>query len=109
MANYLRANIRLDKIRQRNLKPHYSHLNPQEHRLVKALELVRQIEKEIGKKDIGANKDWRKTEAGGLFLERYLKAHDKYMRLSSKLDLTEAQENELLNSCHTSRFYGGSY
>jgi hypothetical protein len=106
---FLKANIRLDKIRQRNLKPHYNHLTPEQYRLVKSLELVRQFEKDIGKMDGGINKDWRKTEDGGLFLERYLKAHNRYMKLSSKQDLTEAQENELLNSCHNSRFYGGSY
>jgi hypothetical protein len=109
MADYSKANIRLNKIRERNLKPHYKHLNPQEKSLVKTIEAVRQYELSIANMDKGSDPNWRKTEFGGQLLEGYLNAHDKYMRLSGKLDLTEVQENELYNSCHNSRFYGGSY
>lgn len=107
---FLKANIRLDKIRERNLKPHYSHLNTQEKSFVKAYETVRQCELEIGRMDRGINKDWRRTDTGSLILETYSKAVDRKIRLSNKLNLdTEAQETALYNSCHNSRFYGGSY
>jgi hypothetical protein len=107
---FVKANIRLNKIRERNLKPHYNHLTPQQKAFVKAFEAVRQCEIGIGKMDMGNDKNWRRTEFGGLLLEAYSKAIDRKIRLSNELNLeTEAQENELYNSCHNSRFYGGSF
>lgn len=108
-GSFLKANIRLDKIHTRNMKPHYKHLTPKQYRFVKAYEAVIQFEKEIWHLDIRRVENWRKTPEGQELLERYLKAVEKKMRLSNKLDLTEKQENELYHSCHTSRFYGGSF
>jgi hypothetical protein len=107
--SFLRANIRFDKIHERNQKPHYSHCTPEEKAFVKAFEAVKQYEMDIWHMDNGTDKYWRKTELGGLLLEGYLKAHNRYMRISNKLGLTEKQECELYNSCHNSRFYGGSF
>jgi len=109
MANYLKANIRLQKISERNNKPHYSHLTPQQRAFVKAYEQVQQCERDITRMEL-YNKNWRKTEVGQEVLGIYFKAIDRKIKLSNRLNLeTEAQENELLCSCHTSRFYGGSY
>lgn len=108
MANYLKTNIRLEKIRQRNNKPHYNHLAPKEKQFVKAFEQVQQCERDMSKLEMN-NKNWRKTETGQFILEIYLKAVNRKMRLSNQLDLSEEKEKELLASCHTSRFYGGSY
>lgn len=108
MANYLKANIRLDKIRERNNKPHYSHLTPKEKSFVKAFEQIQQCEKDMGKLK-REDENWRKTEIGQHILEVYLKAINKKMKISNQLDLTEEKEYELFNSCYTSRFYGGNY
>lgn len=108
-TKYLKANIRFDKIHTRNNKPHYTHLTVEQKKFVKALEQVKQYEKEIGKYDRSSNKEWRKTEAGQILLEQYFYAHEKYMKISSKMGLSELEENQLLNSCHTSRYYGGSF
>lgn len=107
-TSFLKANIRLDKIHTRNQKPHYSHLNSQEKTFVKAFELVQQCEKDMGIIE-RQNKNWRTTEHGGNLLGIYSKAVDKKIRLSNKLNLSEIKEFALLNSCHTSRFYGGNY
>jgi len=109
MASALKASIRLQKIHERNQKPHYSHLTPQEKSFVKAYEKVKQCELDMFK--IGmSNPEWRKTEFGGELLGIYSKAIDKKINLSNKLGLeTEAEENELYGSCHNSRFTGGSY
>ena len=109
MACYAKAAIRLDKIHTRNQKPHYKHLTPQQKALVKAMEAVKQCERDIWHMDKGGGPNWRRTKEGGQLLEVYSKANDKYMKIAEKLDLTEAQENELYNSCHNSRFYGGSF
>lgn len=110
MANeFLKANIRLQKIHERNQKPHYSHLNNQQKAFVKAYEAVKQCEIDIAKVE-RSNPDWRKTEFGQELLGIYCRAVDRRIRLSNKLNLeTEAEENELYCSCHSSRFYGGSY
>ena len=108
--NFLKAGIRLDKIATRNNKPHYSHLTKEQYNFVKVFEKVKQFENEIGYLDFqGEDKDWRKTKFGIELIGNYLKAVDKQIKLSNDLKLTELEENNLYNSCHNSRFYGGSY
>jgi len=107
--SFLGAKIRLDKIDQRNNKPHYKHLTSQEKIFVKAYEQVYQCEISMARIE-RLNPDWRKTEDGMNLLEIYCKAIDKKMKLSDKLGFTtETEEAQLFNSCHTSRFYGGSF
>lgn len=55
------------------------------------------------------DKDWRKTAEGQFLLENYLHAHERYLKISSKLNLTENQEQKFLHSCYASRYYGGSF
>lgn len=105
----LKQKIRLDKIHQRNQRPHYEHLNTQQKAFVKAFEKVQQCEKDMFKMEL-SSPDWRITEFGQELLGIYCKAVDRKINLSSKLGLeTEAEENELYGSCHNSRFSGGSY
>lgn len=105
---YLKANIRLDKIRQRNLKPSYKHLSPDEKKLVKAIEKVDSCEKEIRTLD-RQDSNWRNTELGSVVLEEYYFATKRKEKVSNKLNLTESEENNLVKSCHTTRFSGGSF
>lgn len=108
MADYTKANIRLQKIDARNNKPHYNHLSTKERLFVKASEQVQQCERDMAVLERNV-KNWRQTKNGQQILEIYLKAINKKMKLSGQLYLTEEQGCQLLASCHTSRFYGGSY
>lgn len=106
---YLKNNIRLQKIHERNQKPHYKHLTAQQKTFVKTYEQVKQCEIEMAKME-RFNPNWRNTDFGQELLEIYSKAVDRKILLSDKLNLeTEAEENALYSSCHSSRFYGGSY
>ena len=57
VTNYLRTNIRLDKVHTRNNKPHYSHLSKEKYRFVKIFERVKEFEKSIGQMEIGSDKN----------------------------------------------------
>ena len=108
VKSYLKSNIRMDKISIRNNKPHYKHLDDKQKRFVKVMEKVKQCEMEIGKLDMQIP-NWRKEDYGQQLLQEYMKAVDKQIVLSNELDITELEENRLFTSCHTSRFYGGSF
>lgn len=109
--NFLGAKIRLDRIDTRNNKPHYNHLTKEQYRFVKVFEKVKMFEQSIWRLDyIEKDKDWRKSEFGTTLLSEYSKAVDKQIKLSNKLNLKDEQEeNQLYNSCHNSRFYGGNF
>ena len=106
----MKADIRLDKIAQRNNKPHYKHLNVEQKRLVKAMEKVKNSEMTMWKEEVVYNnKDWRKEEWAGEFLDTYLWRCDRLSKIKAKLDYDEDKYNAIFESTRTARFYGGSF
>jgi hypothetical protein len=109
MNKFVKAGIRLDKIHQRNLKPHYSHLTAVEKRMVKAMEAVEQCEREMRKAEVSGEANWRNTEWGRDLLGRYFKAIQRRDRVREKNGVDFEKAEELLASTKTTRFYGGNY
>lgn len=107
---FLKAGIRLNKIHERGLKPHYTHLTKEQKGLVKILETLQQIIKDMTSIE-RRDKHWRITDFGQDLLERYIKSVDKKFRYCERYSfaLSEKEENALLMSCHNNRFYGGSF
>jgi predicted methyltransferase len=112
--DFTKTDIRLSKIRTRSLKPSYKMLSCEEKRLVKALEVRVQLEREmgiIGRRD----KNWRLTETGQNLLEHYLRSGDRLesarcrFEIKTSKDLTENEELMLVNSTRCNRFYGGAF
>lgn len=103
-----KAAIRADKIRIRDLKPHYSHLSLAQKKLVKALEMEKIVLKEMTIVE-RFDKNWRATESGQQLLIRYSDAVNALKRARNKLDLSENEEQQLLNSTTKSRFANSSF
>ena len=110
VRSYLKTNIRLQKVHQRNQKPSYKHLSKDQKALVKAQETRERCELEMHKAEVVYNiSNWRDQDWGQQLLEDYWRAGERLSRFSEKLGIeTEAEINDLLNSTR-GRFYGGSF